>query len=172
MSQTNFEYLRTHGEISMRTYNCLRSWSWIMEPIHCLEDLTKYMPEELLKIHNLGPRCLDEIVTALEKRGLSLKPSKEKARKEIKASIESKPDVAADVLIFKVMQSQIEKALYRCSLKVNQANVDKVVESTITDELSDQFQKAVTGALSKIILDRADELGLEWEHELLPVSRH
>lgn len=172
MSQTSIEYLQTNGEISMRTYNCLRRWSLAVEPVHCLEDLVKYMPEELLRIRNLGPRCLEEITTALEKRGLSLQPSKEKARQEIKAGIESKPDVIVDELIIKVMQSQIEKALYRCSLKVNQENVDKVVESTITDELADHFQKVVAGALSKMILEQADDLGLEWEHELLPISRH
>lgn len=162
--QTSLEFLLHHHEISTRTYNALIRGFY--NEVCCLEDLTAYSSEDIMKIHNLGRKCVNQIEIAMKRRGLKLKEVPRP--KPFRSTTD--PDLIVDELLLKVMQTQIEQALYRCSLKVTPGNIDKIIESTITEDLADHFRKAVTGGLAKIILERANELGLEWEHDFLPVS--
>jgi len=54
-------------DFTVRTANCLKA-----ESIHTVGDLVKLTEMELLKIPDLGRRCLNEIQEVLSHRGLEL----------------------------------------------------------------------------------------------------
>lgn len=160
----SLEFLFDNHEISKRTYNALCRGFY--NKLQYLEDLQVYSSEDFMKIRNIGCKGVYQIERALERRGMKLKEVlKPKPFRSM-----TDPDLIVDELLVKVMQTQIEQALDRCHLKVTPFNIDKVAGSDITDELTERFRKMVTGGLAKLIAERADKLGLEWEHENLPIS--
>lgn len=54
--------------LSIRSYNCLKRSN-----IHTVKDLTERTENDMLKIHNLGRRSLDEVVGKLNHYGFTLK---------------------------------------------------------------------------------------------------
>ena len=55
-------------DLRVRSYNCLKRAG-----IFFVEELTDMTEEDLLKVRNLGRKCIDEIIAKLESLGLSLK---------------------------------------------------------------------------------------------------
>lgn len=54
--------------LSVRSYNCLKR-----SGVNTIKELTLMTENELRNVRNLGPRCTEEVIVALEKFGYSLK---------------------------------------------------------------------------------------------------
>ena len=59
-------------ELSVRSYNCLKRAG-----INTVEELTNKTPEDMMKVHNLGRKSLEEVLAKLKELGLQLNPSEE-----------------------------------------------------------------------------------------------
>ena len=59
-------------ELSVRSYNCLKRAG-----INTVEELTNKTPDDMMKVHNLGRKSLDEVYAKLKELGLSLRTGDE-----------------------------------------------------------------------------------------------
>ena len=59
-------------ELSVRSYNCLKRAG-----INTVEELTNKTSEDMMKVRNLGRKCLEEVLAKLKELGLQLNPSDE-----------------------------------------------------------------------------------------------
>ena len=59
-------------ELSVRSYNCLKRAG-----INTVEELTNKTSEDMMKVHNLGRKSLEEVLAKLKELGLQLNPSDE-----------------------------------------------------------------------------------------------
>ena len=59
-------------DVSVRSYNCLKRAG-----INTVEDLIEKSEEDMMKVRNLGRRCVEEIKEKLETLGLSLADSED-----------------------------------------------------------------------------------------------
>ena len=57
-------------ELSVRSYNCLKS-------INTVEELTNKTSEDMMKVRNLGRKSLEEVLAKLSELGLSLSSGEE-----------------------------------------------------------------------------------------------
>ena len=59
-------------ELSVRSYNCLKRAG-----INTVEELVNKTPEDMMKVHNLGRKSLEEVLQKLQEMGLSLRQTEE-----------------------------------------------------------------------------------------------
>ena len=59
-------------ELSVRSYNCLKRAG-----INTVEELCNRTPEDMMKVHNLGRKSLEEVLAKLKELGLELNQSEE-----------------------------------------------------------------------------------------------
>ena len=58
-------------ELSVRSYNCLKRAG-----INTVEELMQpVLPEDMMKVRNLGRKSLEEVLAKLKELGLTVKPS-------------------------------------------------------------------------------------------------
>ena len=62
-------------DLSVRAYNCLRRAG-----VNSTEDLCDKTPEDLMRVRNLGRRCLEELLEVMKIKGLKFRESEERKK--------------------------------------------------------------------------------------------
>jgi hypothetical protein len=141
-------------ELSVRAYNCLKRAG-----INTVEELCNRTMDDMMRVRNLGIRCLKEIIEIMKTNGLKFKD--EKANNIITASeIYGHDTLMITKEEYETMQSEISSL--KASLEFNKALAD-VWESNAQSGLNlvHKYRELLTGAREELKSYKdAEEQGL------------
>lgn len=141
-SLPTLEELCDQQEIGVRTYNCLRRAG-----ITTLEEVAEKTYEDMLRVRNLGRRCLDEVIRVLDQYGLKLKEPE-------------KPELDANLAEMSLEDMELSVRSYNC---LRRAGVNKLQD--IIDLSGEDFIKVRNLGLKSAqeIVEKLAELGVPYE---------